>query len=343
MILQYYKIIHRRKIYAVFIISLTLSLSVIFIRQTFVKNRIKDYFSFNKRERNGILVLLIILITVITIPRILPLFIKEKPLDFSIFQSDINKFEQTLREDTTRKHGNFNVNDFDYENSDKSSAEDKLHPFNFDPNILTEEEWEEMGFTSKQARVIENYVVKGGKFRKKEDLKKMYCITESEYNVLEPYIQIPPGEKEKRKNETSAYRSDKNTVVIELNSADTNDLKKLSGIGSWYAKKIISYRTKLGGFYKKEQLLEIRGIDSARYAGFVDFISINTSLVKTININTASLDELKRQPYIGYNIAVSLTNLRQLYGRFSSVADIKKSALITDANYEKIVTYLTVE
>lgn len=310
-----------------------------------MKNRIKDYFSFNKRERNGIIVLLIILLAVIAVPRILTLFTKDKPPDFSKFQSDINKFEQTLKEDTSRKHSNYYTNDFDYanDNIDKTSAEEKLHPFNFNPNDISAEEWEEMGMTSKQARVIENYISKGGKFRKKEDLKKMYCISESEYNVLEPYIQIPPDEQGNGKKKSSVNKSEKNTVVIELNSADTNDLKKLSGIGSWYAKKIISYRTKLGGFYKKEQLLEVKGIDSARYAGFVDFISINTSLVKTININTTSLDELKKHPYIGNNIAVSLTNLRQLYGRFKSVSDIRKSALINDANYEKIAAYLRIE
>ena len=164
-----------------------------------MKNRIKDYFSFNKRERNGIIVLLIILLAIIAVPRILTLFIKDKPPDFSKFQSDINKFEQTLREDTARKHNNYYANDFDYDNIDKSPAEDKLHPFNFNPNDLSAEEWEEMGFTVKQAKVIENYVARGGKFRKKEDLKKMYCITESEYNVLEPYIQIPPDEKDKGK------------------------------------------------------------------------------------------------------------------------------------------------
>ena len=308
-----------------------------------MKNRIKDYFSFNKRERNGIIVLLIILLAIIAFPRILLLFTKDKPPDFSKFKSDINKFEQTLREDTSRKHNNYYADDFDYNNIDKSSAEEKLHPFNFNPNDITAEEWEEMGLTAKQARVIENYISKGGKFRKKEDLKKMYCITESEYSVLEPYIQLSPDEMDNGKKKSSANKSEKNTVIIELNSADTNDLKKLSGIGSWYAKKIVAYRNKLGGFYKKEQLLEVRGIDSVRYAGFVDFISINTSLVKTMNINTASVEELKRHPYIGNNIAVSLTNLRQLYGRFKSVADIRKSALVTDANYEKIAAYLTVE
>jgi competence ComEA-like helix-hairpin-helix protein len=308
-----------------------------------VKNRIKDYFSFNKRERNGIIVLLIILVVIIAVPHIIPLFIKNKPPDFSKFQSDIAKFEQTLKEDTARKHYSYYANEFDFDNIDKSSAEEKLHPFNFNPNDITAEEWEEMGLTAKQARVIENYVAKGGKFRKKEDLKKMYCITESEYNVLEPYIQLSPDEIDNGKKKSSAYKSEKNTVVIELNSADTNDLKKLSGIGSWYAKKIVAYRNKLGGFYKKEQLLEVRGIDSTRYAGFVDFVNVNTSLVKTININTASVEELKRHPYIGNNIAVSLTNLRQLYGRFKSVADIRKSALVTDANYEKIAAYLTVE
>jgi competence protein ComEA len=308
-----------------------------------VINRIKDYFSFNKRERNGILVLLFILIGIIAVPYILPLFIKKENPDFSKFQNDIVKFEQSLKENSIDDSASFRAKEFDYNNIDKSSAEIVIHPFYFDPNDLPEEKWEELGFTDKQIKVIKNFEAKGGKFRKKEDLKKMYCITESEYNVLEPYIHIPEEQKGFKKKERPSYKSDKNTVVIELNSADTSDLKKLKGIGSWFAKKIIAYRTKLGGFYKKEQLLEVKGIDSACYAGFVNFASINKFLIKTININSASYDELKKHPYIGYNIALSLTNLRQQHGKFSSVSDIRKSALITDAIYEKISPYLTTE
>jgi competence ComEA-like helix-hairpin-helix protein len=275
---------------------------------------------------------------VIAVPRIFLLFSSKENVDFSAFQNDISKFEKNIIKDNDSiKHKNF-----DYDNVDRSVAENKLNPFYFNPNNLPVEKWKELGFDDKQIRIIKNYEAKGGKFYKKEDLKKIYGISESEYAVLEPYIQIPEEHKNNKK-EFTPFKNEKNSEVIELNSADTAELKKLKGIGSYYAKKIIVYRTKLGGFYKKEQLLEVKGIDSARYAGFSDYISINKFLVRTININTATFDELKSHPYLNYNIANSLINLRKVHGKFNSVADIKKSALITELVYEKISPYLSVE
>jgi len=303
-----------------------------------MKQFFKDYLSFNKRERNGIFVLLLILILVIAIPRILPLFSSKDSVDFSAFQNDISKFKKNIiKGNDSIKHENF-----DYDNVDRSVAENKLNPFYFNPNNLSVEKWKELGFDDKQIHIIKNYEAKGGRFYKKEDLRKIYGISENEYTVLEPYIQIPEDHKNNKKEFTS-FKSEKNSVVIELNSADTAELKKLKGIGSYYAKKIIAYRTKLGGFYKKEQLLEVKGIDSARYAGFVDYVSINKFIIRTININTVTFDELKTHPYLNYNIANSLINFRKVHGKFNSVADIKKSALINEMIYEKISPYLSVE
>ena len=302
-----------------------------------MKQFFKDYLSFNKRERNGIFVLLLILIIVIAIPRVIRLFSKKENSDVSAFQNDIYKFENNI----INYNDSSKQKDFDYENIDKSVVENKLNPFYFNPNDLPVEKWKELGFDDKQIRIIKNFEAKGGKFYKKEDLKKIYGISESEYAVLEPYIQIPEGNKNNKK-EFTPFKSDKNSEVIELNSADTNGLKKLKGVGSWFAKKIIAYRNRLGGFYKKEQLLEIKGIDSSKYASFADFISINKFLIKTININTATFEELKSHPYLNYNIANSLINIRKVHGKFNTVADIKKSTLITDKIYEKIFPYLTV-
>ena len=302
-----------------------------------MKQFFKDYLSFNKRERNGIFVLLLILTIVIAVPRVIRLFSKKENVDVSSFQNDISKFEKYI----INNNDSSKQKDFDYENIDKSVAENKLNPFYFNPNGLPAEKWKELGFDDKQIRIIKNFEAKGGKFYKKEDLKKIYGISESEYAVLEPYIQISDEHKKDRK-EFTHNKSDKNTEVIELNSADTNGLKKLKGIGSWYAKKIIAYRNRLGGFYKKEQLLEVKGIDSSKYAGFADFVSINKFLIKTININTATFDELRLHPYLSYNIANSLINIRKVHGKFNTVADIKKSALITANIYEKIFPYLSV-
>ena len=320
-------------------LSLTINQSLLKLKQF-----IKDYFSFNKGERTGILIGVLILVIIGAIPFIMPFFIKKEPVDFTAFKKEFNDFNLSLRKNNSNKSDSISSSEFDYDNINKSSAEAILHPFNFDPNNLPEEKWREMGFSENQIRTIKNYEAKGGKFYKKEDLKKIYGISKSEYALLEPFIQITSVCRDSVKfSKTIFQKSDKNTVVIELNSADTTDLKKLKGIGSWYAKKIIAYRTKMGGFYNKEQLMEVKGIDSIRFAGFSDFVMTNKYLVKTININTATFDEMKTHPYIGYNIAQSLINLRNLHGKFVSVADIKKSALVTENIYAKLSPYLTVE
>jgi competence protein ComEA len=304
-----------------------------------LKQFIKDYLSFNKRERNGIFVLLIILAAIILLPFIFPFFISEKKTDFSLFRDEIIKFEASLKKNGAEK--TYGSTDFDYNNIDRSAAENILHPFYFDPNEISAQGWKEIGFDDKQVKIIMNYRSKGGKFYKKDDLKKIYGITASEYALLEPYIRIP--EKSSSAKDMSYSKNEKNTEVIELNSADTSDLKKLKGIGSWYARKIIAYRVKLGGFVNKEQLLEIKGIDSAKYAGFSEFVSINKFLLKTININSATYDELRSHPYIGNNIASSLVNYRSTHGKFHSVADILKDVIITQKVFQKISPYLTVE
>ena len=307
-----------------------------------MKQFIKDYFSFNKRERNGLFILLLILVIIIIAPYVISVFIQKENVDFSAFRKDIAKFERSLKETTEENKDSFKYNEFDYNNVNRSVAENMLHPFNFNPNNLPAEKWKEMGLNDKQIKIIKNFETKGGKFFKKEDLKKIYGITESDYTVLEPYIQIPGKNKAFDKKEKVIYKNDKNTEIIELNSADTTDLKRLKGIGTWFAKKIIAYRNKLGGFYKKEQLMEVKGIDSSRYAGFISYVSVNSFRITTININTALYDELKMHPYIGFNIALSIINIRNVHGKFASVADIKKSALITDKIYEKLSPYLTV-
>jgi competence protein ComEA len=304
-----------------------------------VNQFIKDYFSFNKRERNGIFILLIILMIVVAIPFVLPYLIPKGKTDFSQFKKEISAFEKSLKENSDTSY----AKDFDFNHIDKSSAETILHPFPFNPNDLSEEKWKELGFDEKQIKTIKNFEAKGGKFYKKEDLEKIYGISASEYAVLEPYIQIPDENKSYSKKEKQIFKSDKNTTVIELNSADTTELKKLKGIGTWFAKKIIAYRTKLGGFFKKEQLLEVKGMDSTKYAAFCDYVSVNKYLVKTLNVNTADFDDLKSHPYIGYNIALSLTNLRQVHGKFSNVAAIKQSVLVTEKVYEKISPYLSID
>ena len=209
---------------------------------------LKNYFSFNKRERNGIFVLLIILILVILIPKFLRFFTPSEMNDFADFKNDVALFEKNLK----NKKDSSSFTNFDYNNIDKSVAENKLTPFLFNPNNLSEEKWKALGFDNKQIKTIKKFEAKGGRFYKKEDLKKIYGISQSEYEILEPFIQLDEKKNDFSKKENTHFASTKNSNIIELNSSDTTSLKTLKGIGSGYAKRIIAYRNKLGGFIKKK-------------------------------------------------------------------------------------------
>jgi len=132
-------------------------------------------------------------------------------------------------------------------------------------------------------------------------------------------------------------------AIIELNSADTTELKTLKGVGSYYAKNIVKYRAQLGGFYELSQLLEVYGVEEELMRSNQGFLTVDSTLVKKININTTTAEELKKHPYIKWRIANSIVLYRANHGEYKSVQNIQNSDLVNDELYRKIVRYLTVE
>lgn len=168
----------------------------------------------------------------------------------------------------------------------------KMESFPFNPNTVTHEELVRLGLSERQAEVIEHYREKGGQFRSKEDFARMYVVSDSLFERLEPFIDIPK---------------------LELNAADSSALVELRGIGPYYARKILSYRDSLGGYYAPEQLLEIRGIDSSRFAGLESSIRADSSLIHPLRIWELPEDSLARHPYLGKNTARSIARYRRVY------------------------------
>lgn len=222
---------------------------------------------------------------------------------------------------------------------DQSIAEHSLHPFPFNPNNLSENLWKKLGINDKQIKTIKNYEAKGGKFYKKEDLKKIYCISEYEYQVLEPYITIP-----QEVTDTPTYSEKKHSLSanpIEINSSDSFDLQKIPGIGMKTAIRIITYRDNLGGFIYKEQLLEVYGIDTNRYQQIEPYIILTNNDIKKININTASIKEMVKHPYIDYYLAKTIVVTREKNGNFNSLEDMKTQTRVYDDLFTKLKPYLT--
>lgn len=198
-----------------------------------------------------------------------------------------------------------------------------VETFRFDPNTVSVEDLVRLGLSEKQAASIDNYRSKGGRFRRKEDFSRMYVVSDSLYRRLCDSIEIPK---------------------LELNSADSAALTSLRGIGPWYASRIVSYRKSLGGFLDVPQLLEIRGIDSAKLAGFAESVTVDTSLVVRIDIYGIPEDSLARHPYAGRAAARAICRYRALEGVDTLSAEVLARENILDAEMAvKLGRYLVIE
>ncbi|MEI7898331.1 MAG: helix-hairpin-helix domain-containing protein [bacterium] len=132
----------------------------------------------------------------------------------------------------------------------------------------------------------------------------------------------------------------KPVVIIELNSADTFDLQQLRGIGPGFARRIVNYRERLGGYCDKRQVLEVFGMDTARYRLIEKNLAVNKDSVHTINLNIATFKELLHHPYFPFAVTKNIMIYRQKNKVFRSVDEIRNIGGVTDSLFSRMVVYL---
>ena len=149
----------------------------------------------------------------------------------------------------------------------------------------------------------------------------------------------------KRSTRTTSRKSDKTDEMVELNSADTTRLKQLRGIGSGYAKMIVAYREKLGGFYKTEQLLEVYKFPDETYQKIKHQLKVDTTLIKKISVNTVTVKELKSHPYISYYQALSIVENRELQPqmRYNCLYDMVVDEDLKEEDILRVAPYFSFE
>ena len=302
-----------------------------------MKKWLNNYYSFTKREYNGLLALMAILLIVSILPYMYTNYFLKEAIVNNTEEAAIQKLVLV-----NQKHEN-NYTKIRTQTEDSETRVVK-NLFKFDPNQIDLQQWQALGLSVKQAQSIINYRSKGGKFYKPADLQKMYTITPQKFQELAPYITI------ENNNETSRYAKTtypektpyvkKEFVIVELNTADTLQLDKIKGVGAAFARRIANYRNKLGGFYKKEQLLEVYGLDSIKYNEIKDQVKINSTHLTKININTAEFDQLKNHPYLTYKQINAIINYRKQHGKYNSVDDLKKVLILSPQTIQNITPYL---
>ncbi len=314
-----------------------------FITRAFrrMKRSINMYFGFSAKEINGITILFVIIILTIFAPIVLQHYLVNNVThtqDEAILQNWIKSIEE-------EKPSNLSL--------ERVSVDLKTIQ-EFDPNDATLETFVGNGIPFKLANRIINYRSKGGKFRNKEDLKKIYGFSEKLYSKLSAKIFIKESFKDNKSvnnikpNESINHSNNKpnyvKTFVYDINQLDTLQLEKFKGIGYKLASRIVKYRKALGGFVSIKQIQEVYGLNEETRIDLESKLTIDNNFIpKKINLNTSSYEELRNHPYIKGKLAAVILNYKKQHGLYKSIEDLKNIKILTEDDYLKLLPYLALE
>lgn len=215
----------------------------------------------------------------------------------------------------------------------------------FDPNTADSSTLVHLGFKPWQAKNMLKYRAKGGKYRKPDDLKKLYGMTDSMYQALTPYIHIAREEVDSlvdsvRMDSLPQWQKENKDTIINLRTADTTELKMLYGIGSYRARQIVRYREQLGGFVRVEQVLEAKGMDGVNADTLLQHLYMDSVIVEQIPINQVGVQRLARHPYLRFEQAKAIYELRRKYINLDSIQQLHSISEFSAENIEKLTPYL---
>lgn len=221
--------------------------------------------------------------------------------------------------------------------------------FYFDPNTASAAEWQRMGLSAKATRTLLNYRNKGGRFRRPEDLQKIWSLPRGFYEQVAPFIRITtqPGTSPAAYTQRTAYdhpayvRPEK--TVVDINTADSAAWEALPGIGPRLSSRIVNFRNKLGGFHSVEQVAETWGLPDSTYQRIRPRLALGNAAIQKININTATIEDLRKHPYINWALAKAIVAYRQQHGLFTDLGQLANIMLLDEATLGRIKPYLSLE
>ena len=287
--------------------------------ENLIKTFLNSYFGFNKQQRNGLAVLCGVCLLLLALRIIYPYFISTDKIEIN----NLPLIERKL-DSTTIK-----FNSIDSPNR----LQKKLFVFN--PNTVSLNELLALGFSEKIANIFLKFRKKGFVFKQKTDLKKVYGVTDDFYSRLESYILLESKTTAPTENKTSPLTNQK-TIVVELNSADSLKLIEINGIGPSFAKRILKYRSLLGGFVNPEQLKEVFGFTEEMYEKISKTISVNPSSVTKINLNSDDFKTINKHPYITYEHTKEIFNQRK---NIPITVEVLKEILNDEVLLNKVLPY----
>jgi len=312
-----------------------------------MKEWLLQYLVFSKKERLGLIVLFVLIGSVWLLP---------------VFFGNTN----TVPENTLKKADSIRLSGVDHKEPDSGSIK-IFELFPFDPNLLDAGGWEKLGIRPKTIGIIQNYLSKGGRFRRASDLEKIYGLRADEAARLMPYVRIKnelttsfeypsrmrtnnityrqysetKNDHDNRKYSNKQYSAPKSRYQpFDINAADTTMFIALPGIGQKLASRIIQFREKLGGFYKIQQVAEVYGLQDTIYQLIQPYLLLSDPVLRKIDINNVELDSLNAHPYIQFLEARAIIAYRKQHGSFTEINQLLNINILSREWLDKLIPYL---
>lgn len=294
---------------------------------------LKEYFTFTKNERIGIISLVVLIAIAFSSIWLVDLLYKPNQVDFSKIKQKIEDLKikdntQSIKETTKSKsksNSKSKTRTKKEKQSTKKSKKRTLQLFEFNPNTISKKDALKLGFNYKQINTLIKYRESGGKFKVKSDLKKIYAIDEEFYLKLKAYIALPDKTKH---------------LQIEINTATKKELININGIGDYLAGNIIKYRKLLGGFYSPDQLEEVYGMHKNNFDKIITSITINKNKITKIDLVKDDFKTILKHPYFDYNTTKKIKQYVKIMGGIKDSKNLIKNNIISTEKYNKIKHYI---
>lgn len=296
----------------------------------------KRFLFFTKSQRAAIVVLVVLIVAVVVADYTLTRWAQQPDTFYNDeFTAEVQLFEETMDSLRAAKKTTYEKSHFVEQKTKKEPSQPVY--FTFNPNTLDSAGFVALGLKPWTAANIVKYRARGGRFRTKSDFAKIYGVTSEQFAALEPFIQIDKLLAER--NETVEIATP--DIIVELNTADTAQLATVAGRG--LARRIVGYRNVLGGYFSTAQLSEVYDMTNEKLTALLPHLTIDTTKIRRIGVNRASVEQLKRHPYINFYQAKAIYELRRAKQRLNAIDELRHLEEFSPADIEKLTHYLSFE
>jgi DNA uptake protein ComE-like DNA-binding protein len=295
-----------------------------------MKKYTSSHFVYTKHQRNGIFLLVILIIIVQGLLFFVD-FHPKKPVNFdsqeiAVFQAQIDNLKQIALE----------------------KRKPKIYPFN--PNFISDYKGYQLGMTTQEIDRLHQFRSQGKFVNSASEFQQVTQISDSLLETMSPNFKFPDWVNQKNKKLTKkAFNPVDNNGVFKISTTDMNnatfdDFLTIQGVDQHLSERIIKYRTKLQGFSTEDQIFEVWGMDQEIGARILEHFTVETQpQIQKININTASFKEVLKIPYIDYDLCLKIFDYRDEVAELQAISELKNIPGFPLDKYDRIVVYLFAE